>query len=332
MNFPQFVSHQPFLQPLESSMYNRPKTLTEYPLIISSNLLRSALGLKADVFLNLPDKVEFVPFQPHQNLGLSMPVFHESLLESKQEKQFQELSGTSNSKTAPTPQHYSSSEEFDFDIEASEQLPQQKTTDHKHVETVLEQDRPEPPVPQASTNQPFVSPLAFQSQTRNPQRSASTGSLISLSSTKQASTSKGSKNGDKRRSFICRYDGCDKSFYRQEHLTRHIRTHTGEKPYQCQFDGCGKRFSRSDELTRHSKVHLKQVARANASAAARAKKKQKVEDSDILNNNSLVATQLRKNFSDMHLQQHQPQIQRQQSIYDTTDFMSSSDEDVGIFF
>lgn len=54
--------------------------------------------------------------------------------------------------------------------------------------------------------------------------------------------------------FQCRI--CMRSFSRSDHLTTHIRTHTGEKPFQC--DVCGRKFARSDEKKRHSKVHMKQ--------------------------------------------------------------------------
>ncbi|KAL9559185.1 hypothetical protein PS6_000896 [Mucor atramentarius] len=55
------------------------------------------------------------------------------------------------------------------------------------------------------------------------------------------------------RQFECPLASCGKIFKRLEHMKRHLRTHTLERPYLC--DLCGKRFSRSDNLAQHKKTH-----------------------------------------------------------------------------
>ncbi|KAI8369901.1 hypothetical protein EDC96DRAFT_503783 [Choanephora cucurbitarum] len=51
------------------------------------------------------------------------------------------------------------------------------------------------------------------------------------------------------------YGDCNMVFTRSEHLARHARKHTGEKPFLCIVPGCSKAFSRFDNMMQHTQTH-----------------------------------------------------------------------------
>lgn len=53
---------------------------------------------------------------------------------------------------------------------------------------------------------------------------------------------------------------CQARFQRPEHVKRHMKSHSSEKPYECDEPNCGKRFNRKDNLKAHlKKIHQRKV-------------------------------------------------------------------------
>ncbi|KAF9013572.1 hypothetical protein BDZ89DRAFT_1077084 [Hymenopellis radicata] len=63
---------------------------------------------------------------------------------------------------------------------------------------------------------------------------------------------------------------CQATFTRPQHVARHMRSHTGDRPYKCTH--CGDQFARSDLLSRHiNKCHANEKDKLPAAANGRRK-------------------------------------------------------------
>ncbi|KAK7206195.1 transcription factor STE12 [Myxozyma melibiosi] len=121
-----------------------------------------------------------------------------------------------------------------------------------------------------------------------------------------ATTSASSTGSSGRKSHTCPVASCGRIFARLEHLKRHVRTHTNERPYKCKI--CNRGFSRSDNLAQHRRTHDKMTVLSEdqvAAAAAAARQRQQQQQQQL---------QQQPFHNHHHHSHHQQQQQQQQRL------------------
>ena len=63
--------------------------------------------------------------------------------------------------------------------------------------------------------------------------------------------------------LFLQHEGCNRAFARSENRKIHMRSHSGEKPFNCKYAqefNCTKKFSNSSDRAKHEQTHKDPVS------------------------------------------------------------------------
>ncbi|KAI7885254.1 hypothetical protein K492DRAFT_172180 [Lichtheimia hyalospora FSU 10163] len=98
-------------------------------------------------------------------------------------------------------------------------------------------------------------------------------------------------NARKPRLFQCTgYGDCHMVFTRSEHLARHARKHTGEKPFKCIMPDCNKMFSRFDNMMQHTQTHRSSASNNVGNSYQRSQRRRRTRINSIDTTSSTMSS------------------------------------------